>query len=114
MGRELKDSTVLPQLINKLMFYIGFLETFTEKVENVLKENDIQHLKMLREYIVDARRFLKKDEELEKAIKSLKDLNRHSNTFTGFSVHFHFLQEARKRLEKKVLAQLRKYKVKGS
>lgn len=59
MGRELKASTVLPQLIDKLMFYIGFLETFTEKAENVLKENDIQHLKMLREYIVDARMFLK-------------------------------------------------------
>jgi len=63
MGRELKDSTVIPQLIDKLMFYIGFLHTFTEKAENVLKENDIQHLKMLREYIIDARLLLKKYRE---------------------------------------------------
>ena len=59
MGRELKDSTVIPQLIDKLMFYVGFLDTFTEKAENVLKENDVLHFKLLREYIIDARNFLK-------------------------------------------------------
>ena len=60
MGRELKDSTVIPQLIDKLMFYIVFLDTFTEKAENILKENDVLHLKVLREYIIEARNFLKR------------------------------------------------------
>ena len=59
MGRELKDSTVIPQVINKLMFYIGFLDSFIERGGNILKENDIQHFKMLREYIIDARALLK-------------------------------------------------------
>ena len=59
MGRELKDSTVIPQLIDKLMFYIGFLDTFIERGGNILKEDDVQHLKMMREYVIDARNFLK-------------------------------------------------------
>ena len=55
------------------------------------------------------------DEELEQAINILRDINRYNNVFSGFSIHFHFLQEARKRLEKKVLAHLKKYNVtKGS
>lgn len=52
------------------------------------------------------------DKELEKAIKKLRDIDRYNNTFTGFSVHLHFLQEARRRLEKKVIVYLKKYKVK--
>lgn len=52
------------------------------------------------------------DEELQKAIDALRKSNRYSNTFTGFSVHLHFLQEARRRLEKKVLAHLKKYRIK--
>lgn len=61
MGRELKKSTEIPRdiVIDKLMFYIEFLDTFTEKAENVLKEDDVQHLKMLREYIIDACALLK-------------------------------------------------------
>ena len=59
MGVEFPDHIKRPVVIDKLMFYIGFLETFTEKAENVLKENDIQHLKILREYIIDARLLLK-------------------------------------------------------
>ena len=54
------------------------------------------------------------DKELQKAIDKLRELDRYSNTFEGFSVHFHFLQEARRRLEKKVLARLRRYNTKGS
>jgi len=52
------------------------------------------------------------DEELERAIKVLRGIDRYNNTFTGFSIHLHFLQEARRRLEKKVLAYLKKYRVK--
>ena len=55
------------------------------------------------------------DEELQKAIDILRDIDRYNNVFEGFSIHFHFLQEARRRLEKKVLARLEKYNVtKGS
>ena len=55
------------------------------------------------------------DKELQKAIDILRDIDRYNNMFAGFSVHFHFLQEARRRLEKKVVAHLKKYNVtKGS
>lgn len=52
------------------------------------------------------------DEELEKAIKKLRDIDRYNNSFAGFSIHLHFLQEARRRLENKVLVYLKKYRVK--
>jgi len=51
------------------------------------------------------------DKELEQAIKILRDIERYNNEFVGFSVHLHFLQEARRRLEKKVLYRLKKYNV---
>lgn len=53
-------------LIDKLMFYIGFLDSFIERGEKLLKENDIQSLKMLREYIIDARNLLKTIKRIEK------------------------------------------------
>jgi len=61
MGKEFPDYIKRSVIVDKFMFYIGFLETFTEKAKNVLKEDDIQHLKMLREYIIDARLLLKKE-----------------------------------------------------
>lgn len=52
------------------------------------------------------------DEELQKAIDVLRESDRYSNFYEGFSIHFHFLQESRRKLENKILACLRKCELK--
>jgi hypothetical protein len=44
---------------DKLMFYWGFLDSFIDRAENILKKSDIQHLKMLREYVIDAHELIR-------------------------------------------------------
>lgn len=47
------------KLIDKLTFYEGFLHSFTQKADNILKDNDIQHLRLVREYIIEAKKHLR-------------------------------------------------------
>ena len=53
------------KLIDKLTFYEGFLDSFLERGETVLRENDVQHLKMLREYVIESKNLLQTIEALE-------------------------------------------------
>ena len=47
------------ELIDKLTFYEGFLDSFVERGKYILKETDIQSLKILREYLIKSKNFIK-------------------------------------------------------
>jgi len=62
------------KLTEKLYFYWGFLDSFIDNGKNTLRENDIQSLKMLREYIIDALSESEKDIILSMLEDTVKDL----------------------------------------
>lgn len=45
---------------DKLMYYVGFLDSFIESGKTILRDYDIQQLKMLREYVIEAHNIIKK------------------------------------------------------
>ena len=53
----------IKKIKDKLLFYWGFLDRFIEDGVRILKENDLQSLRLTREYIVEA---IKKLESLIK------------------------------------------------
>lgn len=53
------------KLIDKLIFYEGFLDSFIERGEGVIRENDLQSLKILREYVIKSKNLLQTIKELE-------------------------------------------------
>lgn len=42
------------EIIDKLVFYRGFLDSFIHRSIGIMRENDIQSLRMLREYMIMA------------------------------------------------------------
>ena len=60
--------TETEKIIDKLNFYIGFLDTFCKDGINTLRENDWHRLKMTREYMIDA---INKIRDLIKKVKKL-------------------------------------------
>ena len=62
------------KIIDKLNFYIGFLDVFSKACEGVVDEKNIHNLKMLREYMIEAIKKLrekKKEEEKEMIVSEI-------------------------------------------
>ncbi len=47
------------KIIDKLNFYIGFLDSFTKRGDSFLRENDWNSLNLTREWMIEAIRKLK-------------------------------------------------------